>query len=356
MKVLDLFCGLGGWASAFTVRGHEVVGVDWDERFSPDVGADVFDLKPKDLPGPFDIVLASPPCEKFSVLTLGRNWHRDGRPKTGGAAKAEALVWATRILIEALDPAFFLIENPTGKLRVLRPLADLEMRTVTYCQYGAPWRKSTDLWGGFPPSLVLRPVCTPSAPCHMASDVGERIHPLAAKDGGRRGGGPTQAQVGLGSVGHLPSPRNEQTAINDRTEQHPRVTAWAEEMQRIVENNPAAVAKSKTQHVGVSDVLGGGTMRGGHAFDPVFTDEAECNAAEIADREWNRKPKRHVAAAQNNGDKSFQRSAIRAMIPPELSLEVCIAAERDLEAGRTWRDGQHLPDEALATGLFAEAP
>ena len=28
MKVLDLFCGMGGWAQAFVENGHDVTGID----------------------------------------------------------------------------------------------------------------------------------------------------------------------------------------------------------------------------------------------------------------------------------------------------------------------------------------
>lgn len=195
MRVLDLFAGLGGWGSAFLERGHEVVSVDFEPRFNCTITADVFDLKASEL-GQFEIVLASPPCEKFSVLTIGRNWHRDRRPKTAGAARSEALVWATRILIEDLDPAFFVIENPRAMLRKLTPLAHLERRTVTYCRYGHPTQKPTDLWGGFPPSLVLEAPCSGSPRNGVVeTDRGEFV--LDAN----------------GNVCHISSPRGSTTGI-----------------------------------------------------------------------------------------------------------------------------------------------
>lgn len=60
MKVLDLFSGMGGWSQAFRDRGHEVVRVELDPRFEAEIHADILSLTPKDLPGPWDIVLASP--------------------------------------------------------------------------------------------------------------------------------------------------------------------------------------------------------------------------------------------------------------------------------------------------------
>lgn len=97
MKVLDLFAGLGGWSKPARERGHEVTTVDLDPRFGTDIVADVFDLTVDRLggPGAYDLILASPPCEKFSVMTIGRNWYRDGSPKTAAAAAALRLVTHT---------------------------------------------------------------------------------------------------------------------------------------------------------------------------------------------------------------------------------------------------------------------
>lgn len=254
MRVLDLFAGLGGWGSAFEERGHDVVSIDFDERFEVTLRADIFDVTPATLEafGRFDVVLASPPCERFSVLQIGRNWTPppDNQPKTPQAARALELVRHTRALIEALDPAFFVVENPVGKLRRLDALAGLERRSVTYCQYGAPWRKPTDLWGGFPPSLELRASCRNGDPCHIAAPRGSRT----AVQGGR-------------------------------------------------------------------DLFGGFRERGDYL------------------RNLTSNRRLHRELAKGAGMRSSDVSAFRALVPEQLSLAVCIAAEHDIEAGLTWRDG-----------------
>lgn len=168
MKIVDLFAGLEGWSgSARSV--HQVVSTDVDPRFGSDITADV--LEPdlgerlvRFLGGKPDLVLASPPCEAFSVLRIGPNWTKPDdvpphQPKTDEARFALRLVERTRELIAELDPTFFVIENPRAKLRKLPVVADLERRTVTYCRLGEPFMKPTDLWGGFPPSLVLPEPC-----------------------------------------------------------------------------------------------------------------------------------------------------------------------------------------------------
>jgi hypothetical protein len=173
MKVLDLFSGLNGWGDPARWLGHEVIGVDLNAALPATIHADLLSWDPwQDLPWQPDLILASPPCEGFSVMNIGRNWHHDGTPKTDTARLALELVEATRRIIRQLHPAYFVIENPRDKLRVLAPVADLERRTVTYCHYGEQRMKPTDLWGGFPPSLVLHPACRNGDPCHVRAPRG----------------------------------------------------------------------------------------------------------------------------------------------------------------------------------------
>ena len=186
LRVLDLFAGLEGWSGPFRERGHDVISVDFDPRFDVSLCLDVRELTPDDLPWRPDIVLASPPCEGFSVMTIGRSWTRphpdtryphllaDTEPKTETARLGRELVQRTLWLLEVLAPTYFVIENPRAKLRKLPEVAELERRTVTFCQYGTVYQKPTDLWGGFPPSLELRPPCLPRADCHVSAPRGSR--------------------------------------------------------------------------------------------------------------------------------------------------------------------------------------
>lgn len=172
MKVLDLFAGLRGWSSAFSDRGHDVRTLELDLNF-PDITyyADIeeFAADPdKYLCGwrP-DIILASPVCAAFSVMNIGKNWTHDHQPKTVTARHGLAMLEAAVLSIEKLHPKFFLLENPRAKMRRMPVLSKFERRTVTYCQYGEQRMKPTDLWGGFPPSLVLLPPCKNGDPCHI---------------------------------------------------------------------------------------------------------------------------------------------------------------------------------------------
>lgn len=192
LAVLDIFCGLKGFSRAFAERGHQVATVDWGKEFEPDLVADVMALSAADLsPRRFgidadrwDAVLASPPCECFSVMTIGRNWTRDDRPRNPAAAKALGLVRHALLLIEDLAPSYRLIENPRAKLRkLIGPPTD----TAWWCQYGDKKAKPTDIWGRLPPGLLPLKKCRNGAPDHDRA-------PRGSKTGGTQDGSKSAAE------------------------------------------------------------------------------------------------------------------------------------------------------------------
>jgi len=166
MKVLDLFSGLNGWSRPFQGRGHTVVTVDIDPSFQPTLVRDIRRLRPTEILaacGGFpDVILASPPCETFSVASIGTHWGGGSRayhPKTSAAIQGKQLVEATVNLIRVLRPSVAVIENPRGVLRKL-DLIPVEPKTVWYCHYGETHAKPTDLWGlPFPKGWSPRPEC-----------------------------------------------------------------------------------------------------------------------------------------------------------------------------------------------------
>ena len=185
MKVLDLFAGLKGWSAPFKERGHEIKTLDLEPKFECDLTMDILDFDSTMLEDwrP-DIILASPPCNAFSVASLGHHWTGGKRayiPKTEFAVTSQEIVKKTLAMIQELNPSFWILENPMGMLRKMKFMKGRwEKVVVTYCQYGEKWMKPTDLWGGFPPSLRFRPRCKNGDTCHEAA-------PRGTKTGGIQG-------------------------------------------------------------------------------------------------------------------------------------------------------------------------
>lgn len=148
MRVLDLCSGLGGWSRAFKERGHTVHTLDIDPKFNPTFLGDVRDFERRTLlPLDYDIILASPPCQYFSVARA-----RWGYPPEK-VEEFRQIALACRRLAEQAK-LFWILENPRGKLRTLEGFTDVR-ETVFYCQYGVGFKKPTDLWGNYPWSLRL---------------------------------------------------------------------------------------------------------------------------------------------------------------------------------------------------------
>mgnify|MGYP001558271086 FL=1 len=167
MKVLDLFSGLGGFSQAFKDRGHSVTTYDNDSDFHADWICDIGDLIQLPI---VDVILASPPCDCFSMMSLAKYWNKDNTSKNEIAEQSLGLVKHALKLIEESHPTFWVLENPRAKLR---KLIGLPQMTVTWCQYGAKVQKMTDLWGNIPLSFQPRK-CRNGDSCHIPAPRGSR--------------------------------------------------------------------------------------------------------------------------------------------------------------------------------------
>lgn len=179
LNVLDLFSGLHGWSEPFIERGHRVITSDIDPAFGCTITGDFLDPNVREtlsMLGPFDLILASPPCEGFSVASIGKSWKIiDGEriPQTETARLGVALLEATVSFCEN-EHAPFIIENPRGMMRKMPQVRHLPRRTVTYCQYGQTNMKPTDLFGDGPAGWVSKPPCKNGDPCHEPAPRGAR--------------------------------------------------------------------------------------------------------------------------------------------------------------------------------------
>ena len=75
MKIIDLYCGLGGWARGLKDTGHDVTGydiIDFSESYPGKfIKADL--LTYNDFPHA-DVIVASPPCTDFSKASFPPTW------------------------------------------------------------------------------------------------------------------------------------------------------------------------------------------------------------------------------------------------------------------------------------------
>lgn len=166
LRVLDLFAGLGGFSQPFRDRGHDVTTVDIDPGFSPTRVADIRSFAFGDwlfFHGDFDVILASPPCQAFSVAAIPTHWAKFYPDDF--AQRALDLVNRTLSLIDQAEPRYWVLENPRG---MLRKLIGKPKETVFLCSFGDTRMKPTDLWGEYP-----GPIARPCAP-HVSAPRGSR--------------------------------------------------------------------------------------------------------------------------------------------------------------------------------------
>ena len=114
---IDLFCGYGGWARGFLDAGYWVIGFDNDpkcaKRYPGEfVLEDIRDFDGRAFPTP-RVIVASPPCNFYSKLSLPQSWNRGWKEDDGGELWNEA-----ERIIERVKPWFWCIENVRGAEKI----------------------------------------------------------------------------------------------------------------------------------------------------------------------------------------------------------------------------------------------
>jgi hypothetical protein len=159
----------------------KTLSVDINPKYNPTVATDILTWKYRDDIDEFlaparegDVVFvhASPPCTEYS------------RAKSTGVRDletADAIVKRSLRIVRYARPDYWSLENPVGLLRTrpfMKPLQKYQ-NTTSYCKFGLPFRKNTDLWSNVP-DLEL-PVCTGDTPCAIKKLHGR--HPQSAQTG-----------------------------------------------------------------------------------------------------------------------------------------------------------------------------
>lgn len=183
IKVLELFSGTQSLSKEFRKAGHETFTIDFNEIFKKpeyedtDLYIDILEVTPEMILEKFgrpDVIHASPPCTKFSVAAIGKNWIKGTNdPKNEETKQAIEIVKHTMHLINALKPKYWFIENPRGKLRKLDFMQELPRYTITYCGYGDSRMKPTDIWTNHL-NPKFKPPCKNGDPCHVSAPRGSR--------------------------------------------------------------------------------------------------------------------------------------------------------------------------------------
>ena len=194
MKTLELFCGTKSFSKVAKEFGYETKTLDNENQFNADFTMDIMDFNVSML-GDYkpDIIWASPPCQKFSVAALGRNWEgkKNGpfTPKNEETYHAMEIVKKTVEIIKELNPKYFYIENPRAMLRKMN-LIPYPYTTVTYCQYGFTNMKPTDIWSNNSNWQMVAKSCKNGMSCHEPAPRGSKTGTQGIKNAMLRGAVP----------------------------------------------------------------------------------------------------------------------------------------------------------------------
>lgn len=163
MKTIELFAGTKSFSKVADELGYDTFTTDYELIDGQNIVADIHDLTKTDFPYTPDVLWASPPCEGFSVASIGANWtggHRAYIPKSDTARRSIDLVKQCLRIIDEVKPKYYFIENPRGVLKKLDLLKHVPyMHTVWYCKYGDTRAKPTNIWTNAPwfkPRLVCK--------------------------------------------------------------------------------------------------------------------------------------------------------------------------------------------------------
>ena len=139
---------------------YKTFTIDIEEKFKPDLHADILQLGKNSIPGTGEtfIIWASVPCTYFTILNIPNHWEKITYasrkyyylPKTKEARNAIKLLEKTLYLIKKINPTYFFIENPRGALRHMPQMRNIPIHTVSYHDYGLDYYKPTDIFTNCP--------------------------------------------------------------------------------------------------------------------------------------------------------------------------------------------------------------
>jgi len=179
--ILSLFDYTGNWSCPYKEAGYHVIqqdiqrGQDIFEHTL--VGANLDRVEGNTVHG----ILAAVPCTDFA--SSGSRWWKEKEnqpaPYEGTEVQFDnrldffvGMTLATLAIVEWLDPVWWVIENPRGRIRKLVPEIGPAKLVFQPWQYGDPYTKETFLYGNFNPRLPQTPVLPL---------LGSKMHKLSSK-------------------------------------------------------------------------------------------------------------------------------------------------------------------------------
>lgn len=133
--ILDLCGGTGSWSAPYRAGGYRVIVVTPPE----------FDVRTFSIDEPVHGILAAPPCTEFA--SSGARWWASKPPHL--LTDAIEIVRACLALVEKHQPAWWVLENPSGRIRTCVPELRAPSLRFDPCDFGDPYTKRTYLWGRF---------------------------------------------------------------------------------------------------------------------------------------------------------------------------------------------------------------
>ena len=173
VKLLELFKGTGSFGKAAKRRGWSVVSLDNEEKYSPDIVADILKWDYKGLDFIPDVISASPPCATFTNMALTKRTKFSSaapprvrnvetmKPLNDYGRLGDSLLRRTITIINYFrdkNPKLkFVMENPRGSMwrsPLMARLRPYEEAITYYCLYGDKRTKRTSFFNNF--NLKLR--------------------------------------------------------------------------------------------------------------------------------------------------------------------------------------------------------
>tara|TARA_R110000824_G_scaffold76743_1_gene194383 strand:+ start:6306 stop:6893 length:588 start_codon:yes stop_codon:yes gene_type:complete len=152
MRLLELFKGTGSVGRVANTKGYEVISLDIDPQFNPDICVDIMDFNYKKYPvGYFHTIWASPECKIFSsaqCFHIGPNRkYKNSEELDIEREKHHKFVNRVSEIIDYLKPKYYYIENPMNShIKKADGLKSKPSIVVDYCRFGCDYKKPTRIW------------------------------------------------------------------------------------------------------------------------------------------------------------------------------------------------------------------